>query len=439
MLRFALAALWAFTLLAHAEDGTATTVRIEGALGLRQALAFTVQHHPLLQVARQDQRAAGARVLQSDAAFLPKLAAGVYLNAGNTAMIVPGAPAVDPQFWALLPGGGMSLNISLMFPVYTGGRLQARLAQARADERAQIARTALTLRELLRDVRRAFFDVLQAQAAVESAQFNLQEQQELLRLTRERVKIGAQALYVQRRMEAGVASAQQALNTARADERTSRVALNIALGSDVTSEFDLASPDRPVLPATTPENDVEQSLANRPELVVARALLESADESLNQVLASYAPQLSLYAMGEQLRQPAFGSRPLEGGYQVGVVLSWPLFDAERDGRSEEGEALREARGYEIKRLEQQVAGQVLQARARLEAALANEELAAVEQQAAEVELRIARRRFELGRGLYLEVLDALATLTRARQSVIVAQRERGQAEADYLYASGRLE
>lgn len=422
-----------------AEPLSEAGLRLPARLDLQQAIAFAIEHHPTLRVANQEQRAAAARVQQSEGAFLPKLAAGAYVNTGNTGMIVPGAPGVEPQFWSSLPGGAVNFNLALMMPLYTGGRLQARLAQARAEERAQIARTALALREVVRDVRRSYYEVLQAQASLDTARMVVQQQQELLRLTRERVEVGSEALYVQRRMEAEVARAQQSLNRAQAEERSSSLSFNVALGSGVTAPVEVAVPARSSAPTLSPEQEVERSLASRPDLIVARAMLESADENLKQVLATYSPQLSLYAMAEQMRQPVFSNRPFEGGYQVGVVLSWPLFDAEREGRSEEADAMREARRAEIQRLEQQVSAQVLQSRARLEAASANEELAETELQAAEVELRIARRRFELGRGLYLEVLDAVATLSRARQSRVNAQRERGQAEAEYLYASGRFE
>lgn len=94
-------------------------------LDLQQAIAFAIEHHPTLRVANQEQRAAAARVQQSEGAFLPKLAAGAYVNTGNTGMIVPGAPGVEPQFWSSLPGGAVNFNLALMMPLYTGGRLQA--------------------------------------------------------------------------------------------------------------------------------------------------------------------------------------------------------------------------------------------------------------------------------------------------------------------------
>lgn len=407
-------------------------------LGLDQALQLALTRHPSLQVAASEEQAAQARVHEAEAAFWPKLGAGAYVNTGNVPMIVPGASSAEPQFWSLLPGGGLSLNLSLMLPLYTGGRLQARLAQTRAEARAQVARTALALREVARETRRAYFDLLQAQAATETARLNLQQREEVQRLTRLRVELGAVALYVQRRMEAETASARQSLNTARAEQEGARARFLLSLGNALQQPFELTVPPPPAPLASSLQEDVQKALAERSDLLVARALAESADERLQQVLSAYSPQLGLYAMGEQMRQPALGARPFEGGYQVGVVLSWPLFDGERDARQEEAEAMREARRHEVTGVEQRVSAEVAEARARLEAALANEELARTEQTAAETELSISRRRYEVGRGIYLEVLDALTALVRARQNVTASLRERGRAEADYLYSVGRL-
>lgn len=419
-------------------DGHAPT-RIEGRLTFQDSVDFALTHHPGLEVAQSEWRAAQARVQEAEGAFWPKLAAGLYVNAGNTPMIVAGAPNVEAPFWSALGGGALSLNLSAMLPLYTGGRLQARLGQAKAEERAQLARTALTLREVARDARRAYYDALQAAARRESARWKLAQQEELLRITLLKIKLGSLAVYVQRRFEAEVAAARQALNTAEAEERVARINLSVALGGAVDSTFELAPAPRGELPLQTLAQDVQQSLQERPDLIVARALIEASDQRLQQTLAAYSPQLSLYAMGERMRQPAFAADARsEGGYQVGLVVSWSLFDRERGAREEEAAAMLEVKRSEVRRLEQVVEGEVARSRARLEAALPNEELAALEIQAAEAELKIARLRFELGRGIYLEVLESLAALARARQNVLSSQRERGVAEADFLYALGRL-
>lgn len=414
-------------------------VPIEGRLNLTESVHFALTHHPALEAAQSEWLAAQARVSESEAAFWPKLGAGLYANAGNTAMIVTGAPTAEPAFWSALPAGGLSANLSLMLPLYTGGRLQARLGQARAEERAQLARTALTLREVARDARKAYYDALQAHSRLDTAGWKVVQQDELLRLTRHRVEVGSLALYVQRRVEAEVAAARQELNTAAAEESNAIVSLSVALGGAPDSHYQLAPPPPAQTPLQTPQQDVQLGLQDRPDLIVARHLIESSDQRLQQTLAAYSPQLAAYAMAEAMRQPALGPRPFEGGYQVGMVLSWPIFDGERDARSQEAEAMLSARQQEVRRLEQVVAGEVLRSRTRLEAAISNEILAATEVKAAEEELRIAKLRYQLGRGLYLEVLDAITVRLRAWQNVTSSLRERGAAEADFFYAVGRLE
>lgn len=412
--------------------------RLDGAVNLSEAVGFALRNHPALDVADSEWRAAEARVLEAEAAFWPKLGAGLYANGGNAPMIVSGGSAVEPAFWSALPAGGSSLNLTAMLPLYTGGRLQARLERTRAEERAQLARTALTLRELARDARRAYYDVLQAQARRETARWKLTQAEELNRLTERKVQLGSLAPYVSLRVEAEVAAARQDLNQALADERSARLRLAVALGAALDSRMELEPPPPGQAPSQALSLDTEQSLRDRPDLVVARALVQAFGQRLQETLSTYSPQLTLYAMGERMRQPALVNQPFEAGYQVGLVVSLPLFDGERDARGQEAEAMLSARQQEVQRLEQIVAGEVARSRVELDAALQNEVLAEAEVRAAAAQLKIARLRFDLGRGLYLEVLDAISVQVRARQNATSAQRQRGVAEAEYLYALGRL-
>ncbi|GMU51875.1 MAG: hypothetical protein AMXMBFR33_10210 [Candidatus Xenobia bacterium] len=412
--------------------------KLEGELTLEQAVQYSLAHHLAVAVSQAEMRAARARTSEAEAAFRPKLGLGVYLNAGDTDMIVSGAPGVEPGFWTNLPGGGLSTNLSLMLPLYTGGRLQARLAQAKAGERTALARLALTMREKARDVRKAFFELLQARSELDAAAWELAQQEELLRIVRERQSVGRVARYVVLRVEAEVASARQKVNDSNAGTETAMINLKNAMGVDPGSSFTLTAPVPEPLPEGELEDIVSAALAERADLAVARYAAEAADRRVAEVLSEYAPQLALYAMAEARQPELAGPTPFDGGYQVGLVLSWSLYDGgERGARREEAEAMRQARLLEARQLEYDVAAEVERERARWKAALENEKLAGTEVTAAEEELRIARMRFELGRGIHLEVLDALATLRRARTNRIQAAYRRGLAESDFLFATGR--
>lgn len=415
-------------LVATVAEAATTGPNWTGAISLEEAIAFALAHNPRLQSADAQWQAAQAASHEASGAFSPKVAAGVYANAGSVPMIVAGA--ADPVFLSSLPENRVSLNLSLMLPLYTGGRLQARLAQARAEEKAELARTALALREVARDVRLAFGESRRATALVETGRQEVVEQEELLRVTRDKIKEGSLAAYLERRVEADLAAARQELNRARAEEKSARADLIVALGCAFDSEPEPVASEPSITLDSLLADDVEIALRERPDLAAARALVEADDARLREALAEYSPQLSFYAMGETIQPRA------DGGYQVGLALSWPLFDGERSPRRERAEALLTARQRELSRLEQVVAGEVLRGRAQLEAALLNRQLAESELVAASEELRVTRLRLDLGRGLPLEVLNAVAIQARARANIASAERDQVVAEANYLYSLG---
>lgn len=410
----------------------------EGELTLAQAVRYSLEHHLAVAVRQAEARAARARTAEAEASFRPKIGLGIYLNAGDTDMIVNGAPGAGPDFWTRLPGGGLSTNLSLMLPLYTGGRLQARLAQAEAGERTAMARLALTLRQKAHQVRQDYLALLQANARLEAAGMELVAQEELLRLTREKQAVGRLAPYLVLRVEAEVAEGRQQVNQARAESDAASIALRNAMGLPPGTELRLLVPSPEPVPGADLNEAIRDALEERPDLAVARYAVQSADQRVAEVLSEYAPQLALYAMAEAKQPELAGSRPFDGGYQVGVVFSWPLYDGgERAARREEAEAMLQARQLELQQMELDIAAEIHQERALWSAASANEDLAGAQVAAAQEELRIARLRFELGRGLLLETLDALATLRRARSNQIEAAYRRGLAESEYLYATGR--
>lgn len=247
------------------------------------------------------------------------------------------------------------------------------------------------------------------------------------------------ARYVVLRSAAEVAQARQRLNQARARLTMAENDLKVALGVAVTSSFQYSEAVPPRSPASGLEDDFASAIADRPDLVAARYGVEEAGRRIDEAGAAYAPQLYLVGMGEGMWRRPFSSGPFESGASGGLVLSVPLLDGgERRAGVQRAEAERQGRELELERLELVVTGQVSNARAALEAALENLALAEEVVADADEQLRITRLRFEVGRGIYLEVLDALAAAARARLNRAEAASEAGSAYADWLYAVGRL-
>ena len=127
------------------------------------------------------------------------------------------------------------------------------------------------------------------------------------------------------------------------------------------------------------------------------------------------------------------------GYSVGVVVTLPIFDGlmrENALRTARAKLERAAQGEGLVR--QQIARDVNQAALMLAAAEKAVEASGTGVQQAEEESRIVRERFESGRGIQLEVLDAQVALTRARFNRVNALADYHGALAMWLRATGRV-
>jgi outer membrane protein TolC len=87
---------------------------------------------------------------------------------------------------------------------------------------------------------------------------------------------------------------------------------------------------------------------------------------------------------------------------------------------------------------QQIAKEVNQAALMLRAAETGVEASRKGLEQAEEESRVVKDRFQSGRGIQLEILDAQVSLTRARFNAVAARAEYNSALAMWLKATGRV-
>lgn len=412
--------------------------RYSGVLNLQEALALGLAENLGIALGQAESRRASAETAEAAALGRPKLAVGAAGGGGTAPMIWPAVPGVEPGFLTSLPPEALSLNASLMVPLLNGGLFRHRLEAAEQSERAALARAALTLREAARAIRTGWYRLLHVRLEVEVAEWVLEQQRELVRLSREQLVQGKVARVVLVRAEAEAAAAEQELEGLRADRAEAEADLKVALGVSVTSPllYEWTSEEPPL--AAAEEEDLATALSDRPDLVAARYAVEARDRQVAEALSEFSPQVYAMAMGESMRTGFLRGGSVEGGYQVGLVVAWPLYDGgERQARVDRARAGESASRLELERLEQEATAQVVAARARLQAAERRLALSAAEVAAAAEQMRISHLRFRAGRGIFLEVLDAVSALARARTGRAAAFAEAGTARANLLYATGR--
>jgi outer membrane protein TolC len=424
--------------------------RVDGALTMDQAVDLALQRSVRVKAAGADALTMESMRREALAPFWPQLSASgyfvdqrmapnVYTSAGNT---------MARNYQVFNEDRNRDANVTAMLPLFSGGRDY--YAYRAASRRAEAGREMLrgTEVDVAMQARLDYIAALREAENVRVTDALLRDVDERLRVTRRMFESGRVARYVLLRDEAERANAvqMQAMSTSRAEQAI--VALKTTLGIDLASAVTLT--DRLEVTGATlaVDNALREATDRHPEVLAAAKQREAAEAEVRAAYGNYWPQVSLSYMydwgwtkSRAWESQADGTR-MRGdgmeGYSVGVVVTLPIFDGfmrenalntakSRVERARHGETL----------VRQQIAKDLSQAALMLTAAERSVEASRTGVDQAEEEARVVRERFESGRGIQLEVLDAQVALTRARFNSVTALADYQTALAMWLRAVGR--
>jgi outer membrane protein TolC len=268
----------------------------------------------------------------------------------------------------------------------------------------------------------------------------LRDLDERLRITREMFEAGRVPRFYVLRDETERANAVQMDAMARSRAEQALIALKTTLGVDLVSAITLADTLGYVPESVSVEEGVRQAATTHPEIRSAARQREAAQADVRAAYGNYFPQVSLSYMYDGMWAKNRNESSMSAdGYSVGVVVTLPLFDGfqrENAVKTAKAKLDRAAHGEGLAR--QQIEKEVNQAALMLRAAETGVEASRTGLAQAEEEFRVVKERFESGRGVQLEILDAQVALTRARFNAVAALAEYNTALAMWLKATGRV-
>jgi outer membrane protein TolC len=401
-------------------------------------VAEALAQNPVLQAARAEVPGAQARVEQARSGGRFSASTTTFLTTGSMFNNLAGPDPVGPQDILTVPNAPQAdQNVMLMYPLSTGGRVQAQVAGAGADLRATQADADTTRLDTAYLVRRDYWQVLFNQEAVKIAQENLQEQEERLRVDQVTTDAGKLPPYYVLRDQAEVADARQGLTNARRDVDTALLQLRQDLGLPMEQLLTLT--DALVYDSTAPGAAAAlsaEALKTRPEALAAQARVEAAQREVEARRSAYRPQVAATAMSD-----AFATRgqSAQVGYTVGVTASLPLADGgSRSAEVAEAQAAVTKAQADLRAVNLDLTRQVHTALVNLAAAEENVSTAEQALAAAEEDYRVALVRYQAGKAINLEPISALAALVRARTNHAQAVFDQRVALDAVQRAAGRL-
>jgi outer membrane protein TolC len=342
---------------------------------------------------------------------------------------------MPPTALQVPPKRFLDQNLTLMVPLYTGGKLGNQVKAVSQRENAARAEVSAVELNTVFMVKEAYYRAVLGEEIVKVAETRVEAASELAGVTRAQFETGRSIQASVTRTSAELADAQRMLSTARNERAKLLLELKRLIGVGLDSVITLSDP-LAIAPASGDLNaELSEAARSRPELLAARARLESSKAQLGSARGSYKPQIYGAAMAD-----AFSAADMEKrvGGTVGVIVTFPLFDAgQRVSEVRQMDAMRRRSEAELKDTEVRVATEVRQARLDVETAEANYRAAEAVVQSFKEAYDVMVLRVENQRSILVEQLDALTALTQARANLAQALFDHSIAMARLQRAIGR--
>lgn len=411
--------LW---LLASAVAAAAPAGAEQDPLTLEGALALAREHSPVMAGAHATVRGAAGGVEAARSLGRPRLGVdAVHLHFDDPPALMLGElGALSP-----IPRSGSLLRVGVLQPIYTGGRVSARVSAMEWRGRGAAAAWSQAEVDLTAAVAHAHDAALLAAALLDVAEEAADVLRSAVAIAEEQYAAGAVARLDVLQAETRLVAAEREVRAAREGVVAGRERLAALIGLDPASAPSAEGALEPAelsLDSATLAALVARASGGRPDVRALVAGSQAAREEADAARAALRPTASVYLGGIAMR-PEFGTD--RGGwgtsFLAGVLVSWPILDF---GGST---GLAEVSRAEAERLDAEARLRGQEAVVELRAQLRKLERAELDIRAggenvkrAERGLDIAQERYAEGVGIQLEVLATQADLAGARAALLRA-------------------
>ncbi|HEX7117746.1 MAG TPA: TolC family protein [Longimicrobiales bacterium] len=260
-------------------------------LTLEEAIELARRNNPDFRMLANDESEADWRVREAYASLLPRSSASLRLGyqGEGQPLVDPALRDVGvsrvPEYYS----SGYSLSLGYELSAAT----LFRLGEARASRESTVAAIEAMARTLELDVTRQYLAVLRAIDAVELARADLESarENEELALARARVGAGTQLEVKQAEVERG--RAEVALLEAEHLVRTERLRLMEVLGVQFDREIELTSEFEVFEPRWDVDQLIAEALGDHPRLRALRAAEAAGNAAKRAAWSTFLPSLSL--------------------------------------------------------------------------------------------------------------------------------------------------
>ncbi len=420
---------WALTCLLGQLASAQTTERIDGPLPLARAIEVAGERSPRILAAVAERNASNEARRGALARLGPQLSASGFGVSSKPGTMLSG-PAMPAPTMSFASGSSWVGNLMLMMPLYTGGQLGAAAEAARHEAQAMAAEEAEMRGETTLMATDAYLNVLLARAKVSRELARVAATAEMVRVTQARADAGKDIAASVRRAEAEHSMAVRELAMARNDEAKMLLDLLATLGVSLDSKTD---PADGFSASAVPSLQRLLALAkeHRGLIAGAQAKLKAAASQVRAAQGMQRPQVFGVLMADAANDP------MMRGASAGISIGIPIFDGgERKAEVRKMKSMQTAAEQNLRQAELNVEREIRQALLDLDLAKSNAESARAALASASASLEIVKIRYEAGKAILLEQIDAIQAKSSAEAEVARAAFDAEMARARLAKAVG---
>lgn len=408
---------------------------------LEMCIRTALAKNPETEAALRRVESARAAMKQAESAYYPWITlAGSYLRSDNPPqafMMELNQRKASLQSDFNNPGdtGDTRLSAGAKWRLFDGGRRGADRGMAKSGMEAYAAGLAAVQNELIYQVTRGYYSVLQAEAFRQVQQETVQSLEASLRVANERFNAGSVVKTDVLNLDVKLAQAREDSIHAGHGLQLAIAALNTAIGEDLVGPEGLGKPpDMNVLPVfqAASETDVD----NRPELKSLQHAAAARQAAYTRAVRDYVPVVNVFG---ELDWDSGGLNDFQNSYTAGIVAEWDVFSGFRTLQ-----AVREARASlavaqaELATARNRLRLDLKQANLQVRDSRERIGVTAKSVESAAEALRITSERYRQGSADITELLTAQVGLTGIRTRDVSAHYDYLTALANVDRAQGEL-
>jgi outer membrane protein len=405
-------------------------------LTLPDAVAIALKNHPQILAATNTAAAAGQRVIEAKSAYYPSLNADITGVQSANQQDRIGAGSLNSS--RLLTRNGDGVEVDQL--ITDLGRTKNLVANSRLQAQASDQSTQAARYDVILHVNQAFFGVAEANALIEVAQQTVSARQTLADQVNALYKAQLKSEIDLSFAQVNVSEAKLILIRAQDALKQSYADLARAMGEDNVVEYTLSAPGMPAAPPPDAEALIGEAVRNRPELRELKLRYEAAQKFEEAESDLKRPTVSMVGVAGAIPYLDEQPRVTPRGYEaLAINVEIPIFNGHLFT------ARREAAHYEalasdqrLRDVQQQVEHGVRAAWSS--AATAYQRIPVTEELVgqAQLALKLAEGRYNLGLASIVEITQAQLALTQAQIEDVNARYDYQSAYAALQYTIGAL-